>query len=67
MATYTIKINEKTKAGKNLVAFLNSLNDVVTLTKVKKVSGIEEALADVGNGQIYKAKNSEKLLKNCLS
>jgi len=35
MATYSIKINEKSSKGKNLLNFLKTLDDVVTIVPVK--------------------------------
>jgi len=67
MATYTIKINEKTKAGKSLVAFLKSLKDVVSIEKVENSQAINEALEDKDKGNIFTASNSEDLLNQCLS
>lgn len=64
MATYTITINERTKAGKNLVAFLSSLKDVVSIDS--KISGIEESIEDIKHGRVYKAKNATDLIKQCL-
>lgn len=67
MTTFTIKINEKTKAGKSLIAFLKSLKDVVFISEVKSSPAIDEAIEDVKNGNTYKAKDSADLLNKCLS
>ena len=64
MATYTITINERTKTGKNLVAFLSTLSDIVTIKPAH--SGIDEALDDVKHGRVTKAKDATDLLKQCL-
>ena len=64
MATYTITINERTKTGKNLVAFLSTLSDIVTIKPAH--TGIDEALDDVKNGRLTKAKDATDLLKQCL-
>ncbi|MEN8121371.1 MAG: hypothetical protein ABFS35_13545 [Bacteroidota bacterium] len=63
MATYTITINERTATGKNLVAFLRSLKNVVSISKI---AAIDESLADVRNGKTYKAKNAKDLIEKCL-
>jgi hypothetical protein len=67
MATYTITINEKTKAGKKLVALLKSLNEVVSLSEVSKNKGLDEALEDVKHGRVYKADSAKDLINKCLS
>jgi hypothetical protein len=67
MATYNITINERTKAGKRLVTLLKSLNEVVSLSKVNKVTAMDEALDDKKNGRIFEAKNSADLINKCLS
>jgi len=36
MATYKITINEKTKSGKNLAAFLSSSKDVISFREAKR-------------------------------
>lgn len=63
MATYTININEHSEAGKNLVKLLKSLKEVVSISSA---SGIEESLQDLRSGKVYKAKNAEDLVKECL-
>ncbi|SET10158.1 hypothetical protein SAMN05444285_10630 [Draconibacterium orientale] len=67
MGIYTIKINEKTKAGKNLVAFLKSLKDVVSIKKVERSAAIDEALEDINQGRTFSANDSKDLLNQCLS
>lgn len=66
MATYTLTVNEKTKAGKDLIALLSSLTDVV-LEPAIDISGINEALKDVETGKVYTAKNGSDLISKCLS
>jgi hypothetical protein len=63
MATYTIHINERTKTGRNLIEFLKSLKDIVTISSA---SGIEESLHDLRTGKVHKAKDANNLLKECL-
>jgi len=67
MATYTIKINEKTKAGKSLLSFLKSLKEVVSISEIKSRPAIDEALEDVKTGNTFTAKNSADLLNQCIS
>jgi hypothetical protein len=66
MATYTITINEKSRAGKKLVALLESLSEVVAFTEVRKVKSLNEALDDVKNGRVFEAKNAKDLIDKCL-
>ncbi|SHJ17141.1 hypothetical protein SAMN05444280_11282 [Tangfeifania diversioriginum] len=66
MATYTITINEKTKAGKKLVALLESLNEVVSISEIRKSKGLDEALEDVKHGRVWEAKNAKDLINKCL-
>ncbi len=67
MATYTIPINERTKAGKYLVAFLGSLKGVVSFSAVKESTALDEALTDVKKGKTFEAKNTDDLLTKCLA
>ncbi len=67
MATYNITINEKTRAGKKLVALLESLNEVVSFSKVRKNKGLDEAMEDVNHGRLHKAENAKDLINKCLS
>jgi hypothetical protein len=67
MATYTITINEKTRAGKKLVALLESLNEVVSFSQISKSKGLDEALEDVKHNRIYEADNAKDLINKCLS
>jgi len=66
MVTYNITINEKTRAGKKLVALLESLNEVVSFTEVKQNKGMNEALNDIKNGRIFEAENAKDLIDKCL-
>jgi hypothetical protein len=62
MATYTITINEKSRAGKKLVALLESLSEVIEFTEVRKVKSLNEALDDVKNGRVFEAENAKDLI-----
>lgn len=66
MATYTITINEKSRAGKKLVALLESLSEVVAFTEVRRVKSLNEALDDVKNGRVFEAENAKDLIDKCL-
>ncbi len=62
MATYTIKINEKTQAGKKLVALLKSL-EVVTSIKPVKTNELDQAIEEMKTGKITKCKDFNDYLK----
>ncbi len=66
MATYTITINEKSRAGKKLVALLESLSEVIAFTEVRKEKSLNEALEDVKNGRVFEAENAKDLIDKCL-
>ena len=63
MATYTIHINEHTKAGKSLIEFLKSLKGIVSISSA---SAIEESMHDIQIGKVHKAKNAKDLVEECL-
>ena len=67
MATYTIKINEKTKEGKRLAAILGKSKAVTVFAHDKKRPGLEEALEDVRRGRVFEVSSGADLLKKCLS
>lgn len=56
MATYTVTINERTKVGKDLVAYLSTLKGVVTIEHKPNEETIE-ALEDVKAGRVTRSKN----------
>ena len=66
MATYTIKINEKTKEGKRLAAMLGKSKAVTVFSHDKKRPGLEEALEDVRQGRVFHAKDADDLIRQCL-
>ncbi len=53
MASYTIKIDERTAEGKRILDYLKSSNNV-TITKIGKIkkTGIEVALEDIEKGRV---------------
>jgi len=61
MATYTITINERTLAGKGVLALLQSLKEVVTI----KPNGLDESLSDINEGRIHYAKDAKDLISKC--
>jgi hypothetical protein len=65
MATYTITINDSSKKGKILIDFLKTL-DGVEIKKEKSNNALDEALNDVKEGRVYKAKDTTDLINSCL-
>lgn len=64
MATYIITINERTKAGKYIVGLLREMKSIVTFKS--KSTGLDEALKNAKDGEIFKAENAEELVNKCL-
>ena len=62
MATYTIDINENSKAGKKLLDFLKSLSDVVSI-KPQKISSLDEAIEEMETGKTTKCNDYNDYLK----
>ncbi len=65
MATYTININERTKAGKYLLAYLVSLGMI--RKKQEQKTEFEEADDDLKNGRVYSAQNAQDLFDQLMS
>jgi mannose/fructose/N-acetylgalactosamine-specific phosphotransferase system component IIB len=61
MAKYTITINERKAAGKDVLTLLHSLKDVVTI----QPNGIDESLLEIKEGKVHYAKNAKDLIKQC--
>lgn len=61
MATYIITINERTLAGKGVMALLQSLKEVVTI----KQNGLDESLTEIKEGKVHYAKNAKDLISQC--
>ena len=61
MATYKINIDERNISGKRFLELMKTL-PFISITKNKKISGIEKALEDVKNGRVYSAKNTKDLM-----
>jgi hypothetical protein len=62
MTTLTINIDEKLIAGRKFIHFLKSQSFVSIVSEESK-SGIDKALEDVKNGQVFTAKNTKDLMK----
>ncbi len=66
MTTYTITINEHTNSGKKLMEYLKSIEGIKVEKAKTKNLALDEAIDDIKNGRIYKAKNADDLIKSCL-
>ncbi|MBN2776223.1 MAG: hypothetical protein JXR36_01190 [Bacteroidales bacterium] len=63
MATITIEYDARNKIAKKTIDYILSLG----IFKVKKkMSGIDEALLDIKEGRVYKAKNTDDMFKKIL-
>ncbi len=63
MATYTIKINEKTQIGRSILQLMQSLASVFTIKKVQtRKSGFEKSQDDIAAGRIYRANSVQDLM-----
>lgn len=60
MATYTIKINERTTFGKQLLLFLTGLG---LISEAPKATPIDEAIDDYKKGRSTKCKDFDDYLK----
>ena len=70
MTTITLKINEKTKAGKILTAMIELFSKEkkgVEIVDNKSKAGIDEALEDIKEGRTKSYENSETLFKEVLN
>lgn len=70
MTTITLKINEKTKAGKILTAMIELFSKEkkgVEIVDNKSKAGIDEALEDIKKGRTKSYENSETLFKEVLN
>lgn len=63
MATITIEYDARNKIAQKTIEYILSLG----IFKVKKkTSGIDEALLDIKEGRVYKAKNTDDMFKKIL-
>ena len=67
MATYTVTIDERTNAGKQLLNYLVGLG-LIKGRMSSRTTGLEEAEEDIVAGRVYTAKSAsdlfEKLMKD---
>ena len=65
MTTLTLKINDKTIAGKTFLAFLKTFVAKEKAVEIVKTpnAGLQESIADYKTGRVIKAKNATELIK----
>lgn len=71
MATYTIRVNERTKAGRSLVQYLRSLGLIKDPEKKNELDPTDcdayrEAMEDVAAGRVYQAESVEDMMAQIL-
>ena len=71
MATYTITVNERTKAGRSLVQYLRSLGLIKSPEKKDEFDPTDcdayrEAMEDVAEGRVYHAESVEDMMAQIL-
>lgn len=65
MTTLTLKINDKTNAGKTFLAFLKTFVAKEKAVEIVKIpnAGLQESIADYKAGRIIKAENATELIE----
>lgn len=66
MASYAIRINEKTQAGASLLDYLYSLGVVIEKLKPVRKTGLDEALEDIQKGRVYHAESVDDMFTQIL-
>lgn len=66
MATYTVTINERTNAGRQLLNYLLGLGLIKERVSAKKKSGFEEAEEDIKAGRVYTASSAAELFNQLM-
>ena len=64
MATYTIKINERTARGKALMEYLNALGVLINKVSPKTKSSYLRSQEDIQAGRVEKFSSSEEMFKS---
>lgn len=64
MATYTIKINERTARGKALMEYLNALGVLINKVSPKTKSSYVSSQEDIQAGRVEKFSSSEEMFKS---
>ena len=66
MATYTVTINERTNAGRQLLNYLLGLCLIKERVTSKKKTGLEEAEEDIREGRVYTASSAADLFNQLM-
>ena len=66
MAIYTVMIDERTNAGKQLLNYLLGLGLVREKVVSRRKSGFEEAENDIKAGRVYTAKSASDLFNQLM-
>ena len=66
MATYTVTINERTNAGRQLLNYLLGLGLIKERVTSKKKTGLEEAEEDIREGRVYTASSAADLFNQLM-
>ena len=66
MATYTVTINERTNAGRQLLNYLLGLGLIKDRVSVRKKTGLEEAEEDIRAGRVYTANSAADLFNQLM-
>jgi hypothetical protein len=62
MSNYILEVNERKVSGRNLIAYLKSLNsmDVCITPQKEKMNGLDEAMEDIKMGRVTTYENFEE-------
>jgi hypothetical protein len=66
MATYTVTINERINAGRQLLNYLLGLGLIKDKVTERKRTGLEEAEEDIRNGRVYTASGAADLFNQLM-
>ena len=66
MATYTVTINERTNAGRQLLNYLLGLGLIRDKVSSRKKTGLEEAEDDIKAGRVYTATSAADLFNQLI-
>lgn len=66
MATYTVTINERTNAGRQLLNYLLGLGLIKDKVTTRKKTGFEEAEEDIREGRVYTASSASDLFNQLM-
>ena len=66
MATYTVTINERTNAGRQLLNYLLGLGLIKDRVATREKTGIEEAEEDIREGRVYTASSASDLFNQLM-